>query len=71
MTYKLVECKRCGRLSIHKGEKVFICPYCHHEYKLNGGTIIFQSDDYREVLNKRIALEESAGKKAHFEIYKE
>ena len=71
MTYKLVECKHCHRLSIHRGEKVFRCPYCGRDYKLNKSTVIFESADFKTVFNYKLALEESAGKKAHLEVFRE
>ncbi|MFP3190147.1 MAG: hypothetical protein RXR31_02250 [Thermoproteota archaeon] len=69
MIYKLVECSKCGKLSIHTGEKYFKCPHCGHRGKINGGTLVNQSEDFHYLQEYMIMKQGEAGLNVHIRKY--
>ena len=65
MMYRLVECRRCRKLSIHTGERYYTCPHCGHRGKINGGTLVKQSEDFHALLDYMHSKQHEAGFDAH------
>ncbi len=55
-SYVIIECTKCHRLSIHRAEKAYVCPYCDHHGRVSGLSKVYQSDSYADAYAKFIEM---------------